>query len=63
MRNHLVSVGRFNDALDYDRLAVAAMPYMAGRRSASTMLLEMLGQGDVPSSNFSGCGAGGPNST
>ena len=52
MRNHLVSVGRFNDALDYDRLAVAAMPYMAGRRSASTLLLEALGQRDPAEQQF-----------
>lgn len=44
MRNQLVSVGRFRDALYYDRLAVAAMPYMAGRLAASTMLLENLNQ-------------------
>jgi tetratricopeptide (TPR) repeat protein len=43
LRNELVTVGRFREALAYDRLAVAAMPYMAGRLSASTMLLE--GQG------------------
>ncbi len=43
LRNQLVDVGRFHDALDYDRLAVAAMPYMAGRLSASIMLLEGLG--------------------
>ncbi|MFL6759572.1 tetratricopeptide repeat protein [Sphingomonas sp.] len=43
LRNQLVDVGRFREALDYDRLAVAAMPYMAGRLSASTMLLESLG--------------------
>jgi hypothetical protein len=43
MRNLLVDVGRYRDALQYDRLAVAAMPYMAGRLSASTMLLEMTG--------------------
>jgi DNA-binding winged helix-turn-helix (wHTH) protein len=44
MRNHLVAVGRFAEALPYDRLAVAAMPYMAGRLAGSTMLLESLGQ-------------------
>jgi DNA-binding winged helix-turn-helix (wHTH) protein len=43
LRNQLVDVGRFHEALDYDRLAVAAMPYMAGRLSASIMLLEGLG--------------------
>jgi DNA-binding winged helix-turn-helix (wHTH) protein len=43
LRNQLVEVGRFRDALDYDRLAVAAMPYMAGRLSASTLLLEGVG--------------------
>lgn len=42
LRNQLVDVGRFREALAYDRLAVAAMPYMAGRLSASTMLLEGL---------------------
>ena len=42
LRNQLVDVGRFREALTYDRLAVAAMPYMAGRLSASTMLLEGL---------------------
>jgi DNA-binding winged helix-turn-helix (wHTH) protein len=44
LRNELVSVGRFQEALNYDELAVAAMPYMGGRLSASTMLLEALGQ-------------------
>lgn len=43
LRNQLVNVGRFREALDYDRLAVGVMPYMAGRLSASTMLLEGLG--------------------
>jgi hypothetical protein len=43
LRNQLVDVGRFHEALAYDRLAVAAMPYMAGRLSASTALLEGLG--------------------
>jgi len=43
IRNQLVSVGRFREALAYDRLAVAAMPYMAGRLSSSTMLLESMG--------------------
>ena len=43
LRNELVTVGRFREALAYDRLAVAAMPFMAGRLSASTMLLEGLG--------------------
>ena len=43
IRNQLVSVGRFQEALAYDRLAVAAMPYMAGRLAASTMLLEGVG--------------------
>ena len=52
MRNHMADVGRFRDALDYDRLAVAAMPYMAGRRSASTMLLEALGQRDRAEQQF-----------
>lgn len=53
MRNHLVDVGRFRDALEYDRLAVAAMPYMAGRLAASTMLLEGLGFHDRADEQFS----------
>ena len=44
LRNLLVSTGRFREALQYDRLAVAAMPYMAGRLSNSTGLLEMTGE-------------------
>ncbi len=52
LRNQLVDVGRFHEALAYDRLAVAAMPYMAGRLSVSTMLLEGLGMRDRAGEQF-----------
>ena len=44
LRNFLVRVGRNREALTFDRMAVAAMPYMPGRLAASTGLLEALGQ-------------------